>query len=495
MGCQKRRIFIRKFTEALLIGGLLFINSFIIIGTIANGETSNDAVAIFYGSDNDKKLAQELVTQVEVEAYYYNITAIQMNSSFVFDNKTIVAIWWINELLLPIDLTFVGDINDWKQAGRGLFVLNRYFKETPLQELTHLGITAYAPVVYPLNEEYVNQDLNITSDVSKFNITQTSYSFNCSSGWVVLNNDTQIIAELSTPESETYLSELKSGIWLAGSRIVVGSFSIGTNSTQSPIYSHFSLDGLEQSSEDSIVSLLGELIQITLGSVSLGNTPSLLFGGLDQIASIALISIASIFSLLVLLKTGLLSRIREIVFSLIAGFLFFIAHIAYSPQKRRINENQLLENELRYQIVDYLEQKGEQGAHLREIQREIGCGISSLLWHLQALDDFNLVTHEKIGKYHIFYLTGTKSVQSTEIALALKSEVAKALCRVLIMQRRPVSLSKLSQKIDVHHSSAQHHIKKLADIGLIIILKEKKRSQYIISPKRKTVVKEYLEVA
>jgi len=495
MGCQKRRIFIRKFTEALLIGGLLFINSFIIIGAMGNGEPSNDAVAIFYGSVNDKELAQQLVTQVGVDAYYYNITAIQMNSSFVFNNNTIVAIWWINELLLPIDLTFVGDINDWKQAGKGLFVLNRYFKETPLQELTHLGIAAYAPVVYPLNEEYVHQDLNLTSDVSQLNITQTSYSFNCSSGWVILNNDTQIIAEISTPESETYLSELKSGIWLAGSRIVVGSFSIGTRSAQSPINSGFNLDGLEQSSEDSIVSFLGELTQITLGSVSLGNAPSLLFGGLDQIASIGLISIACIFSLLVLLKTGLLSRIREIVFSLIAGFLFFIAHIAYSPQKRRINENQLLENELRYQIVDYLEQKGEQGAHLREIQREIGCGISSLLWHLQALDDFNLVTHEKIGKYHIFYLTGTKSVQSTEIALALKSEVAKDLCRVLIMQRRPVSLSKISKKIEVHHSSVQHHIKKLADIGLIIILKEKKRSQYIISPKRKTVVKEYLEVA
>ncbi len=494
MQCQKSSSLIRKLTIIFLIGGILLVNSSLVLEAIGNSETSNEAVAIFFGSVNDRNLAQAIVSKIEVEAYYYNITEVQKNSSFTFNNETIVATWWINELLLPIDLTFLGDINYWKQSGRGLFLLNRYFKDTPLQFLYNFGINAYAPVVYPLNGTYELQDLNIVeSSFPSLDITQTSLEINCSSGWVVIDNKTQIIAELTPPENEVGLSGLKSGIWLVDNRILVGSFSVGSEAVTSN--TRYSFYKASSSSSQSIVDLLGELVQLTLGKLPLGDTPSLQFGGVGEIASIGIIILASISSALVLIKTGFLSRIREILTSFTIGFLLFIAHIAYSPQKRRINENELLENELRIQIVDYLEQKGEQGAHLREIQREVGCGISSLLWHLQALDDFNLITNEKIGKYHIFYLTGIKSVQSTEIALALKSEVAKDLCRVLLTQKRPIPLSKISQAIDVHHSSVQHHIKKLAELGVILILKEKKRSQYSISPKRKPWLKDHLEVA
>jgi predicted transcriptional regulator len=494
MECQKSSTLIRKLAGILLIGGILLIYSSLVIGAIGKAETSSEEVVIFFGSVNDRNLAQELVEQTGVEAYYYNITEIQKNSYFTFDNETIVAAWWINELLLPIDLTFLGEINNWKQSGRGLFLLNRYFKETPLQNLYHFGINAYAPVVYPLNGSYELQDLNIVeSGLYPLNITQTSFEINCSSGWVVIDNKTQTIAEFSPPEKELCLSGLKSGIWLVDNRVVVGSFSIGSEIGIS--YSRYNFHQASSASSQDIVDLLGEVVQLTLGTLSLGDGPSLQLGGVGEIASIGIIIIASLSSIFVLLKTGLLTRIREILASFTAGFLLFIAHIAYSPQKRRINENQLLENELRVQIIDFLEHKGEQGAHLREIQREVGCGISSLLWHLQALDDFNLITNEKIGKYHIFYLTGIKSVQSTEIALALKSEVAKDLCRLLIIQKRPIALSKISQTIDVHHSSVQHHIKKLAELGVIIILKEKKRSQYSISPKRKSWLEDHLEVA
>jgi predicted transcriptional regulator len=325
------------------------------------------------------------------------------------------------------------------------------------------------------------------------NITQTSYQVNCSSGWVDIDNDSQMIVEIELPNEDNWLSGLKSGIWLKGNRFIVGSISISLDEMNPS--SAFQLQGTKSPQAEDFIDLLGELALITSGSLSSGNNFSLQFGEIEQIMSIGILLITIVTSFIILLKIGILSRIRDAIFPITASFFLFIAHIAYSPQKRRINEDQLLENELRVHIVDYLEQKGKQGAHLREIQREVGCGISSLLWHLQALDDFNLITNEKIGKYHIFYLTGIKSIQTTEMALALKSEVAKGLCRLLIKQKNPVSLSKISQEIEVHHSSVQHHVKKLSELGVILILKEKKRSQYIISPKQITWLKSHLEVA
>ncbi len=465
------------------------------MGAIGNGESEESAIAVFFGSAMDKKLSQEMVGESGKVVDYYNISAVQSDPTFEFDNESVTAIWWVNELPLPIDLTFVGDINEWKLKGRGIFVLNRYFNETPLQDLSHLGITAYAPIVYPLNGSFIDQELSLVENqLSMINLSKTVFDFNGSTAWVEVDNQSQLLAEITAPKAEPILADLKSGIWRVDNRVIVGSFSIEMNSEVEE--SEFSLLGVRLDSPENMIELLERLAQLTIGNLPSDNDniyPQL--GGIDQIAAFGIVVIAAALSVIVLIKVGVFSKIREIVVGVFMSLVLFIAHITYSPQRRRINETELLENQLRGQIIDYLELKGEQGAHLREIQREVKCGISSLLWHLQALDDFNLITHEKIGKYHIFYLIGEKSVQISEIALALKSDVAKELCRVLIRKGKPLPLSKISQEIDVHHSSVQHHIKKLVELGIIITLKEKKRSKYIIGPKRLTWLKSHLEVA
>ncbi len=465
------------------------------MGAIGNGKSEEGTIAVFYGSAMDKKLSLEMVGVSGRVAEYYNISAIQADPTFVFNNESVTAIWWVNELPLPIDLTFVGDINEWKRTERGMFVLNRYFNKTPLQDLSHLGITAYAPIVYPLNGSFIDQELRLVENqLSMINLSKTIFDFNGSTAWVEVDNQSQLLAEITAPKAEPILADLKSGIWRVDNHVIVGSFSIEMNSEVEE--SEFSLLGVRLDSPENMIELLGQLAQLTIGNLPSKNDnvyPQL--GGIDQIAAIGIVVITAVFSVIVLIKVGVFSKIREIVVGVFMSLVLFIAHITYSPQRRRINEAELLENELRGQIIEYLELKGEQGAHLREIQREVRCGISSLLWHLQALDDFNLITHEKIGKYHIFYLIGAKSVQISEIALALKSDVAKELCRVLIRKGKPLPLSKISQEIDVHHSSVQHHIKKLVELGIIITLKEKKRSKYIIGPKRLTWLKSHLEVA
>ncbi|UCG89968.1 MAG: hypothetical protein JSU57_05765 [Candidatus Heimdallarchaeota archaeon] len=496
MDRQKRNLYRPTVLRIFLIGGLLLISGTLsMMGVIGNGESEEGTIAVFYGSAMDKKLSQEMVGVSGRVANYYNISEVQTNSTFLFDNKSVTAIWWVNELPLPLDLTFMGDINEWKHIERGIFVMNRYFNETPLQDLTHLGIAAYAPIVYPVNGSLVEQELILVEDqLSIINVSKTTFDFNGSTAWVEVDNQSQMLAEITAPEVEPILGDLKSGIWRVDNRVIVVSFAIEMNSEEKR--SEFRLLGVGIESPKNVVDLLGQLAQLTIGNLPSDNNniyPQL--GGVDQIAAIGLVVIAAVLSVIVLIKVGVVSKIREIVVGAFMSLFLFIAHITYSPQRRRINEAELLENELRGQIVDYLELKGEQGAHLREIQREVRCGISSLLWHLQALDDFNLITHEKIGKYHIFYLIGAKSVQISEIALALKSDVAKELCRVLIRKGKPLPLSKISQEIDVHHSSVQHHIKRLVELGIIITLKEKKRSKYIIGPKRLTWLKSHLEVA
>ncbi|MFX0209257.1 MAG: helix-turn-helix domain-containing protein [Candidatus Hodarchaeota archaeon] len=494
MEWQLRKLHARIVIVLLLVGSIMLTTSLLpIIGVKSNENASESTIAVFYGSVMDKHLSELLVTETDQNAVYYNISAVQADNSFIFTSESVKAIWWISELKLPIDLTFVGNINEWKEAGRGLFVLNRFFQQTPLQDLNHLGITTYAPIVYPLNESNKIQEISLIKDnLPMLNLTQTTFDFNGSTAWVEVDKRVQMLAEVITPSSEPVLKNLTSGIWMEDDRVIIGSFSLDIETESSE--SGFRLQSESLSPPEDIIDVLGQIVQLTLGCLP-SNTGLIQFGGFEQILIVGFIVIASLFSFFVLIKVGIISKIRDYLIGVLMGFFLFIAHVAYSPQRRRISETELLENELRSQILGYLGDKGEQGAHLREIQREVGCGISSLLWHLQALDDFNLVTHEKIGKYHIFYLTGEKSIQTSEISLALKSNVAKELCRVLIKRNKPVTLSKISQEIDVHHSSVQHHIKKLAELGIILIIKEKRRAMYTIAPKRTLWLKDMLEVA
>ena len=478
----------------IILGGIFyFTNTVTLAHPNTTTETNYPKIAIFYGSENDKIVSEQMALDAEIDADYYNITSVILNKSFTFNNDSVKAIWWINELHLPIDFSFTGDLATWIQSGKGLFILNKYLDRTPIVELQNLGIKGYWPEIYPLNKESQAHSIQlVNASLRSLQLDQLTYDFNGSSSWVDLHERTVKLAEISPPENESYMSKFSSGMWLVQSKVIVGTFSVSVTSPHTEI--GFKLLGLNSPSAVDIIDVLGDIAFLTTEPVS--NSPGAFqFTGFDQLASVGLVSIGVIFSLIGLVKFGIFSRIRELVMGAILGVFFFIAHIAYSPQKRRINEDDLLDNEMRMQIVDYLEEKGEQGAHLREIQRTLGCGISSLLWHLQALDDFNIVTHHKIGKYHIFYLTGSESLQISEIALALKSEVAKELCKVLLQNKSQLSLSKISSEINVHHSSVQHHIKRLSDLGIIMIIKEKKRSAYIINPNRVESLYKVLEVS
>ncbi|MFW9856621.1 MAG: hypothetical protein ACFFFG_16335 [Candidatus Thorarchaeota archaeon] len=455
-----------------------------------------EKIAIFYGSFKDKSLGESLVADSGRQATYYDIEHLFSNSSFLFQNESVGAIWWINDQPLPIKLPV--NIRLWKESGRGVFILNRFLHTTPLQILNQLGITATAPVVYPLDGSYDN--LNIQLDEAQMsllniNSSQTNLEFPGSSAWVALSNRTRLLAEIPKPEPfESIFDGFHSGIWMDGPRVVIGSFALEVQ--ESSIGSNFFLlNSNGRVTEPEIVSILQQTALLTVRPSSNGNNALIEFGGLEQLVGLAVLGGAAIIGFVLLVQTGLMSKSRDVIVGALLGTFFFIAHVTYSPQRRRMTEDELLDNELRAQIMEYLEEKGEQGAHLREIQREIGCGISSLLWHLQALDDFNFVTHEKVGRYHIFYILGEKSPQTSELALALKSNLSRELCRTLMDKRKPMSLSQLSNEINAHHSSVQHHIKKLSELGVIIIIKDQKRSSYTIGSKHLTWLKDYLEVS
>ncbi len=205
----------------LTLTGLFHITGHLQITHVTgDDESSNPRVAIFYGSLNDKQLSEQMVAGAEIQAEFFNITKVLKNSSFIFDNQTIDTIWWINELLMPIDFSFVGDLGSWIQNGKGLFILNRYFNRTPLTDLNWLGINNYWPELIPLTGESLTHQIELNNEtLPTLNLNQLTYEFNGSSSWVKLHDQSVLLAEITYPVNIPYISEFDSGLWMVQKRV------------------------------------------------------------------------------------------------------------------------------------------------------------------------------------------------------------------------------------------------------------------------------------
>lgn len=190
-----------------------------------------------------------------------------------------------------------------------------------------------------------------------------------------------------------------------------------------------------------------------------------------------------ILALLLVVLGFLTGRGRAFLFGLFAAFLGFIAHIAYTPSRRRLTRTDLLENDTRSRILTFVESRGRRGAHLREIQRSVGCGVSTLLWHLQTLGDFNLIESVKSGRYTLFFSTDVEFDEDEEFAGVLRSKMAKSIWDYLLEKKSPQSLASIAKNAKCHPETARYHLKKLEEADAIVRSREGKKTLYIISPK------------
>ncbi len=227
--------------------------------------------------------------------------------------------------------------------------------------------------------------------------------------------------------------------------------------------------------------------------------PATDFVVISIIASFIFISFAFILA-----KLGILRRFTETIISLIITTIFAIGSITYSPYKRRLSEDDLLQNEVRRKIVEYLEAKGSSGAHLREIQSHVNKSISSVLWHLQTLKEFGLIDSKKVGKYKIYYLTRpgdrreeVKKIEHLKVmewSTLLKSKHARDIAKLLLNSSKPLKLSIIARKVKCHHETARYHLLRMLETGMIScnIHGDNKRAAYYLDPEQRNQISKLL---
>ncbi len=153
-----------------------------------------------------------------------------------------------------------------------------------------------------------------------------------------------------------------------------------------------------------------------------------------------------------------------IIAFLIAITTLFRATI-YSKRYNRLNVFQVNENPVRKNIVEILEYSGYE--HFNSLQKKLKIGVSILLWHLQVLEDFNIVTTEKFGQYRVAFLVDSPP-DPTEVQFYcnIRSKTAFDIIK-LFLEKHSWSTDTLATLLYTSNDLVKYHCKKLEKLDIL----------------------------
>jgi predicted transcriptional regulator len=159
------------------------------------------------------------------------------------------------------------------------------------------------------------------------------------------------------------------------------------------------------------------------------------------------------------------------------GLIIGVFGAFYNVHDRILDQNQVLLNQSRSNIMLYLEHMSHYGAHLREIKSTLKMGTGILLWHLQVLEEFGWVNQHQIGRYKIFIAYDYSvdfNPEQKKLELELRSKYTKVIIETLIAVEESVTLTltEFSQKVSADRKIIRKHLDVLDHADAIEVQKE-----------------------
>jgi predicted transcriptional regulator len=150
----------------------------------------------------------------------------------------------------------------------------------------------------------------------------------------------------------------------------------------------------------------------------------------------------------------------SILQSILLAPIILIGKVVYPPIIRRIDSYDVLENETRRKIIANLEDRDF--LHFRELKRELGnIGTSGLKWHLQVLEDFEIIKRQVFGQYEIFHLRNTPpEYEFLELYFAIKSGLGYRVAKAFNQEMPSWDLTSLTEYLGSSKESIRYHCKK-----------------------------------
>ncbi len=150
---------------------------------------------------------------------------------------------------------------------------------------------------------------------------------------------------------------------------------------------------------------------------------------------------------------------------LIFGIVIFFKATLYSNKFNRLNVFQVKDNLIRRNIIEILQISGYE--HFNGLQKKLKIGVSILLWHLEVLEDFEIIETIKFGQYRVVFLSDNPP-DTNEVFLFcnIRSKIAISIIK-LFLNKNSWSIETLSTILYSSTDLIKYHCTKLEKLDIL----------------------------
>ncbi|MHA1650826.1 MAG: winged helix-turn-helix transcriptional regulator [Candidatus Helarchaeota archaeon] len=155
-----------------------------------------------------------------------------------------------------------------------------------------------------------------------------------------------------------------------------------------------------------------------------------------------------------------------------------------------LTKEQILENQNRALIYETI--KNHPGIHIRELCSILNKSSGVVRAHLEVLENFGYIRKRKYTAPRLILLF-QKDFPETydDYFVLMKNENDQRIIQLLINHQ--LTAAELSNKLNLHHSTIQYHLKKLEKLNFIVQIRENNTIKYTFNRARMKTFTEFLD--
>lgn len=144
------------------------------------------------------------------------------------------------------------------------------------------------------------------------------------------------------------------------------------------------------------------------------------------------------------------------------------------------------ENENTQRVLQFILENP--GCHLRQIKRDLNMSMGTVQYHLNSLEKTGRVISEKHDLYRYYFPIGSFGALERNILKILNQDSEREIL-LFIIERKDPTQTDIVNYIKISHGTANWHLKRLIDYGIIREEKEGKFKKYHLNGSHNNVVK------
>ena len=161
------------------------------------------------------------------------------------------------------------------------------------------------------------------------------------------------------------------------------------------------------------------------------------------------------------------------------GNSFISNYVSSSGLVDKLNENT-------QKVLQFIQENP--GCHLRQIKRDLNMSMGTAQYHLNSLEKMGRIVSEKHSLHRFYFPVGSFGTLERNILKILNQDSAREILLFIIERKNPTQTD-IVDSIKISHGTANWHLKRLIEYGIIHEEKEGKFKRYQISGSHTNVVK------